>query len=867
MIEDTPRMLLIDGHGLVYRGYYALPDTLTAPDGVPTNAIVGFTNMLLKCVKDINPNYIGIFFDPKGPTRRHELYKEYKDGRKPTPDKLKVQIPLIIEICTAMGFPVFVRDNIEADDYIVSTAKAASESGIQVTILTADKDLFQIISKDIQIMRPIKGVSKFKIYDKFYFCDEFGFTPEKMSDYLALVGDSADNIIGVKGIGEKGAKDLIAQFSGLDEIYANLDSIPKARRTKLELGKEMAYISKSLIIPIETDSVPLDELNKRNVDFSLLKEITQRLGLKRLYDNLKESKKPNGPVKKIKETIEANQTKESFCSSIFLNNVVPEEIELTEMLKKHKLALAECVKDGVKALVLADGNGKISYVRYNNNEELNYYTEWTKNVAAILYGYKKMLEKDSFPLPKLERIEDVEIVHYVLHPDRAGVGIEETIKTKMPQGAELANSLFKLWNAFNSEIEEHHPKIKKIIAEIDLPLCPVLADLHKNGILVDVKKLNQLKFDLENEIKIIEDSIAEVSPEKINLNSPKQVATLLFEKLKLPPIKKTATGFSTDMTVLEELSRLPEPYSYVPTKLIKYREKSKIYSGFVEPFLKLAEEGDSKIHSIFDHLSTGTGRLSSKDPNVQNLPQFGECAMKFRRCFVPDDGNIFVSADYSQIELRVLAHLSNEEKLLNSFSENKDIHLETASWIFSMLQEKITDEQRRFAKVVNFGLLYGMGSYGLAQRLGIGRPEASKIVERYFEALPKVKTYLNESIKISKEKSYTESIFNRIRPLDEVSTIGGRDKNSLNMVAINTPIQSSASDIAKLALIRFKKLTDTEFKGVKIILQVHDSIVCECKEEDADSVEKRLLEVMENISVLSIPLKAVPKRGHSLAEV
>lgn len=863
-MKDSKKMLLIDGHGLAYRGYYALPETLTALDGTPTNAIVGFTNMLLKCIKDINPLYIGIFFDPKGPTRRHELYKEYKDGRKPTPENLKVQIPIIVDLCTAMGFPVFIRESIEADDYIVATAKVAELNGIKVTILTADKDLFQIISNNIKIMRPIKGVSNFKIYDEFYFYDEFGFTPEKMADYLALLGDSSDNIVGVKGIGEKGAKDLIAQFNSLDGIYSNLDDIPRARRTRLELGRAMAYKSKSLIIPIETESVPLDELYKQEINYSSLKEITQKLGLKKLYDNFQESKQDIIVEGKIKET---KETKGTFSSSFYLNKVVKEETELEEILKNHKLAIAECIKDGVEALALADENAKISYVRYNNNEELNSYTEWTKNGAAILYGYKKMLEKDAFPLPKLERIEDVEIAHYVLHPDRAGLEIEKTIKTKMPSGAELACSLFSLWNTFNSEIEERHPNIKKIIAEIDLPLCPVLAELHKNGILVDKKRLTKLKLDLEKEIKIIEDSIAEVSSEKINLNSPKQVSTLLFEELKLPPIKKTATGFSTDMTVLEELARLPEPYSYVPTKLIKYREKSKIYSGFVEPFLKLAEESDSRIHSIFDHLSTGTGRLSSRDPNVQNLPQFGECATRFRNCFVPHNGNIFVSADYSQIELRVLAHLSNEEKLLKSFSENKDIHSETASWIFSLAQEKITEEQRRFAKVVNFGLLYGMGSYGLAQRLGIGRPEASKIVEKYFEALPSVKAYLDESIKISKEKGYTESIFNRIRPLDEVSTIGGRDRNSLNRVVINTPIQSSASDIAKLALIRFENIMDTEFKDVKIILQVHDSIVCECKEEDAESVEKTLIEVMENIKALSIPLKAVPKRGYSLGEV
>lgn len=853
-------LLLIDGHGLAFRGFYALPDTLTASNGTPTNAIVGFTNMLLKCINELGADQIGMFFDPKGPTRRHDMFKEYKQGRKPTPDKLKVQLPLIIDICRAMGVPVFIRDGIEADDYIASTAINAAAEGLKVTVLTADKDLFQVISENINIMRPIKGVSKFKVYDETLFKDEFGFSPVKMADYLALVGDAADNIAGVKGIGEKGAKDLVSEYGDLDGIYANLSSIAKGRRANLEAGRDLAYVSKSLIVPIQTNCVPLNELSMKAINEPVFEEMCLNLGLKKLYTQFKSTKQTDTLFKD--NNYEPIENEPEY---ILPTNVEIKELQLSEILGRVTLAIADTVINDIQVFVLADNEGGLSYLHYDNDVELNLFAEWSKSGTLILYGYRRILELYSLPLPEAERIKDVEMAHYVLHPDRGGIEIKKTLNTNLPQGTDLAYSLFRLWNTFQAEIDKRG--LNSVVDKIDMPLCPVLAGLHRNGMLVDIKKLSTLKTDLKKKIEITESSIMKLSSKKINLNSPKQVAVLLFEELKLPPLKKTATGYSTDMSVLEELSRLPEPLCEVPFKLIEYREETKILTGFVEPFLKLATDGDGRIHSTFDHLATGTGRLASRDPNVQNMPLFGVWAKKFRDCFIPSKGNIFVAADYSQIELRVLAHLSGEKKLIDSFKENKDIHLETASWVFSLPYESITSEQRRFAKVVNFGLLYGMSSYGLAQRLGVSRPEAAKLVEKYFSALPQVQTYLKNSVEIAKEKGYTESIFGRIRPLNEVTTIEGRGNSSINRVALNTPIQSTASDIAKIALIKFYSALEKEFTGAKVILQIHDSIVCECREEDADKVEKRLVEVMESVNVLSIPVNAVPKRGFSLSDV
>ncbi len=477
-----------------------------------------------------------------------------------------------------------------------------------------------------------------------------------------------------------------------------------------------------------------------------------------------------------------------------------------------------------------------------------------------------MLAKYDIPLPPAERIKDVEVAHYLLHPDRGGSAIEKTLGRKLPTGKELASELFAMWDAFEPEIMKFG--LDKLMTELDLPLSAALANLERNGIYADTARLVSMEKDLAKAIAQSENDIEKLVGESINLNSPKQVGWLLFEHLHLPPIKKTQTGYSTDMSVLEELARLPEPLCDVPNKIIEYREEAKILSGFVQPFLAAAKEGDGMIHSTFDHLSTGTGRLSSRDPNVQNMPVFGRWASRFRDCFIPSgEGRIFVAADYSQIELRELAHLSGEKMLVSAFSEGRDVHMETASWVFGLPSEEITQEQRRFAKVVNFGLLYGMGAHGLAQRLGISRPQAAAMVERYFSVLPNVKGYLEKSVREAKEAGYTRSIFGRIRPLAEVATTAGRGNNPIDRVAVNTPIQSAASDIAKIAIMRFDKVISEEFKGAKTVLQIHDSIVCECMQEDADRLEKRLVEVMEGVDVLNVPVKAEPKRGNSLSKV
>lgn len=860
-------LLLIDGHGLAFRGFYALPESLTAPDGTPTNAILGFTTMLQNGLDKWEPDRVGLFFDPKGPTRRHELFKEYKKGRKPTPESFKLQIPLIIEISKAMGIPVFIREGQEADDYILSTAVKASVEGWNVSIFSADKDLFQAIKRNIKIIRPSKGVSEFKIYDKERFIEEYGFKPEAMADYLALVGDAVDNIPGVPGIGDKTAKTLIGKYGSLEGVFENLEEVPKGRRAKLEENTKLAYSSRDLIIPQITESVPLEKLVMKEPDEKLFVELCSRLSLKRLLERIL----PHAKISESKKSQERSVSKSNLRAPVVtpvidigdMGEII--EIDPDILFKEMELALATDSEDENK-FYLFDRENRTASLDMSDPDHKMKWAEWCKRGSLTLFGYRELLSKFDIPLPPTEMIKDVEIAHYLLHPDRGGKFIEKTIGHKLFQGKELAGELFALWDAFEPELDKFG--LDKLMIELDLPLSVALANLERNGVYADVSKLISIEKDLEKKIKETELDIEKLVGERINLNSPKQVGWLLFEHLNLPPLKKTKTGYSTAMAVLEELARLPEPLCDVPNKIIEYREEAKILSGFVHPFLELASEGDGFIHSTFDHLSTGTGRLSSRDPNVQNMPLFGKWAVRFRDCFVPSgDGKIFVAADYSQIELRVLAHLSGEDRLISAFSEGRDVHMETASWVFGLPAENITQEQRRFAKVVNFGLLYGMGAHGLAQRLGIARQEAASMVNRYFSALPKVKEYLENSVKEAKEAGYTRSIFGRIRSLAEVATTAGRGNNPIDRVAVNTPIQSAASDIAKIAIMRFDKVINEEFTGAKTVLQIHDSIVCECFEKDADRMEKRLIEVMESVDVLTVPVRAEPKRGGSLSKV
>ncbi|MDR1515870.1 MAG: DNA polymerase I [Synergistaceae bacterium] len=850
--DKKEKVLLIDGHGLAFRGFYAIPE-MNAPDGTPTNAIFGFINMLIKAMDQWRPDRTALFFDPHGPTARNAMYGAYKEGRAPTPESFKPQMPLIMELSRVLGFPVFVEDGTEADDLIAATATAAATAGMDVIILSADKDLLQTLRPGVTLARPTKGITEFKLYDEASFTEEYGFPPKAMADYLALVGDSVDNIPGVPGIGDKTARSLLASHGALGAIYEALDSLTGSQRKKLESGRQSAFLSYDLIVPQSVRPMPVDLLRKNAPDAAAAYDLCARLGLKRLISRLglDESASGNGPTRRPHDAL------------------TPLEADASVVFGGETLILS---RDPDIAMTLSGEFAELS------GETMTAFIEWLsperpekKEKKLILAGYGNWLQKIPALSARPRMIRDVEIAHYFLHPDAkahdlAFISGESGVKT----GAPGAVRILEMWRAFAAN--PRSGSMESVMEEIDAPLVPVLAALGSNGIYADPGRLRELDDELKAHISQVERDIWNAAGGIINLNSTKQVGELLFERLRLPAVKKTKTGYSTDVGVLEELSRLPAPLCDIPRKMLDFRECSKMSSGFVHPFLKHAAlSPDGRIHSTFLHTATGTARLASRDPNVQNLPVFGEWAVKFRQAIRPGEyggtPRVFVAADYSQIELRVLAHLSGEERLLEAFLNNRDIHRETASWVFGVPPEDVTPEQRRFAKTVNFGLLYGMGAHGLAERMGISRYEAAGLVDRYFSALPRVKDYIEESANEAKARGYTISEFGRVRSLAEVTTVEGRGGNSIGRVAVNTPIQSAAADIAKIALIRFQAIIAGSHPDTLLVLQVHDSLICETPLDAADEIESLLVKTMESVKCIKIPLKAESKRGYSLADV
>lgn len=841
------KILLVDGHGLAFRAFYAIRE-LNAPDGTPTNAIVGFFNMFQKIKDEWGPDLYGVIFDAPGPTFRHEAYEEYKASRKPTPPEFKAQLPHILELLDVMGVPVIMREGVEADDVIASSACAAAEQGMETLVLSSDKDILQILDRDVQVLRPVKGISSFTTMDGGSFAQEYGFPPSSMPDYLALLGDAVDNVPGVPGVGEKTAKRLLADYGTLEGIYDNIGELKGALKARLLDNSALAFSSRELTRLLCDTEEDLAVFEPRPVQMERFLEKCRSLGLKSLASKYS-GRESHRPEDELRASVAPGG--ESFGGVVIMPVI---EGRYPLHLTPQGILLRE--KGGKEVRSVASGDYDSLFARLSETRDPVLMPDFKE--AAACFG-------PSF-IP-LELVRDFKTAHYLLHPDASLHTPEAVIDgyaTNLP--AEERMGLLAGEYGRMSERIEDYPQLGKLMLELDIPLVPVLVEMERYGISCSSEMLRTLETDLSGRISGIEEEIASKAGERINLNSPKQVAQLLFEKLGLPPAKKTKTGYSTDISVLEGLSALGPPFDETPKLLIEHRELAKMLSGFVQPLARAAESEDGVIHGVFEPAVTGTGRLSSRDPNLQNLPTFGEWARRVKESLTPHgEGRMFVAADYSQIELRILAHLSGDRRLLDAFASGRDIHTETASWVFSTEPALVTPELRRVAKMINFGLLYGMSSFGLAQRLSIGRQEASSIIGRYFGALPGVKEYLEAGFNEAKERGYTRTIAGRIRPLDEVST-GPRDRDALRRVAVNTPIQGSAADIARRAMIDFSRRFSGE-SSVRLVLQVHDSLVCECPIDIASEVEADLVRIMEVAATLSIPLKAEAKRGLNLSEV
>lgn len=838
MSEET--LLLIDGHGLAYRAFFALPE-LSAPDGTPTGAVVGFANMLLKILEQWKPSGGALVFDAPGPTFRHEAYEAYKEGRAPMPDSLRTQIPLLRELGELLGLPVVARPGVEADDVLGATALDACARR-PVLVVTADKDLLQLLRPGLRVLRPRKGVSEFTLYDEVVFQHEYGFSPDRLREYLALVGDSADHVPGVSGVGDKGARKLLTTYRGLEEIYEDLERHPAALRRKLEEGRASAFASRELVTlrledPLEEESLAFSSPRREE-----LTSFCRRLGLSRLLERL--------------EPLEALARK-GVTPSFPSGPPAPWGQEKTPeyLLREKPLALirGEEKAPNHRQFWGASVEGTFALLSGPDAAE-DFCRRLLPEAAVVTSRYKELCAALTAGTLPPEKVWDAQVAHYLLHPDRSS----REYPSLLPEAPrEHFAALWQLHGALAPELERQG--LGEVFRTMDVPLCPVLAAMEQHGLGLHVGRFEALERDLGERIALLEGQLRALAGGDLNPNSPKQVAAFLFDRLGLPPQKKIKTGYSTDVAVLEILARLPQ--GEAPRLLLEHRELAKILSGFVQPFLRARNEATGCVHTTFEHTVTGTGRLSSANPNVQNLPLYGEWAKRFREGLVPrTPGNLFVAGDYSQIELRVLAHLSREERLIQAFRDRRDVHAETAEWLFG--PGSGAGEHRRIAKMINFGLLYGMGTFGLAERLGIGRKDAELVVERHAETFPRIHAYLRESAEEARSRGYTRTLFGRRRPLGEVTTTEGRGGNALQRVAVNAPIQGTAADIAKLAMVAWAR------EGrAPLVLQVHDSLVVETSFDQASAVEADLARVMTSVASLAVPLEVEIKRGTSLAEV
>ena len=855
------KIVLVDGNNLLFRSYYATAysgNIMRNKDGFPTNGIYGFVNMINKIIAEEKPEYMMVAFDI-GKTFRHEKYADYKGGRNATPEDLKIQFPVAKKILTAMGIKYLECDGYEADDIIGTISMwCEKDDDYEALIVSSDKDLLQLISDETTVK-----LLKTKDYiwmDKKAFIDTYGFDPIHMIDLKALMGDSSDNIPGVKGIGEKGAIKLVSEYQTLDNIYDNINNIKGATQTKLIEGHESAYYSKDLVTIYR--EVPLDitfnDLVYKKEHTDELINIYNDLGF---YSLLK------------KESITKENNNEEIKVNIINSLEEINNISITKPLGIY-LELDNTNYHHANIIGLSLYNEEVSaYIPY---EVLKQKPNFLTNGIKYTYDYKKILV--SFNKYNLD-IKDITfdtmiasyLLNYTIKDDIATLAndlsydIEFYNKKKELTDIEFArNSILRA-----KFIYESYPELDKKLKEeevydlysnIEFPLIKVLAKMEIEGIRVDAKILEDMKKEISTKIEEVEKDIYTLAGEEFNIASPKQLGEILFDKLKLPYAKKNKTGYVTDANVLGRLTN----YEIV-AKILEYRMLTKLYSTYLEGILNTISS-DGKIHTIYTQALTRTGRLSSIEPNLQNIPIRNEFGRLIRKAFVPEENSIILSSDYSQIELRVFAHLSNVKELVDAFNNNLDIHTKTAMDIFNVDMKGITPLMRRQAKAVNFGILYGISSYGLSEDLKISPSEAKKFMDKYFETYPGIKGYMQKLIDDAYLKGYSITLMNRRRNIEELKNTNHNIKSMGERMALNTPIQGTSADILKKAMIEIDNIFTKENIKSKMLLQVHDELIFNVYNDEIDKVKEIVKDTMENTYKLSVPLKVSINTGNNWYE-
>lgn len=860
------KLLILDSNSILNRAFYGVR-YLSAKDGTPTNAVYGFLNILIKLINEQQPDCICAAFDVKAPTFRHKQYEGYKAQRKPMPEGLAAQMPIAKDVLRAMGITILEKEGYEADDIIGTVARICETEGISCFIATGDKDDLQLASDKTRVILTVtkSGYNETVVYDDKAVKERYHVTPKEFIDIKALMGDPSDNIPGVKGIGEKTAMNLIEQHHSIEYIYDHIDEIglKGAMLQKLKDGRDMAFMSKELAtIDVNT---PIDF----SADDCAFTGFSENDGL---YDILKRLEL-NSIIKKLNLSAEeaSVETEDIFKDFGYeVNNKKPFGGKVTAVLDFNGNELsAVAVSAGNTALVFTENAENIAKELLDNGTS-----------QVIMFDAKEAMVKLSGRIEFKNLYDDTAIAAYLADPAKSeysieklaeeyfGVTIEkpetkqmslfeEDESDKSEYLAKCAVALYALNNRINKRIEENGQE--KLYREVELPLVRVLSHLEINGFLVDEERLKEFSQMLGKKIDALTEEIYTLAGEEFNINSPKQLGVILFEKLELKPVKKTKTGYATNVDVLEKLKDKHAIIGFI----MEYRQLTKLKSTYCDGLSAVINRSTGRIHSVFTQTVTVTGRLSSIEPNLQNIPTRTELGREIRKVFVAKEDYVLVDADYSQIELRVLAHIANDATMINAFKNNEDIHAVTASQVLGIPLDEVTKEQRSSAKAVNFGIVYGIGEFSLSQDLGISVKEAKAYIDGYLEKYHGVREYMENIKEQAKKDGYVKTLMNRIRYIPELKSPNFNVRQFGERVALNTPIQGTAADIIKLAMVRADERLIREGLRSRLILQVHDELIVEAHKDEVDTVKKILAEEMQGAMELSVPLKVDMSTGHS----
>ncbi len=872
-----PTLYLIDGSAYVYRAFFALP-VLTNSKGLQTNAVYGFTTMLMKIVREHRPDGLAVMFDEKGPTLRHEEFKEYKAQRPPMPEGMQAQIPYIHRLVEAFGIPALRLAGYEADDLIGTLALQAEAQGFDVVIVTGDKDMFQLLTPHVRIYDPVKD----KMFGEAECRERFGVEPSQVVEVMGLMGDATDNIPGVKGIGEKTAIKLIGQFGTIEQLLERVDAVTPAKTkallieqgTQARLSRQLATIRRDA--PVEFNPAQFTVAQTHSDELvALLRELEFTSLLKTL-----QTATPDRAMAAACETIRDDAGAARFVESlpkqslVALRGLFGDEPGVRAEL--HGLALS--APDGWTVFTQLDGPGlREAFVRLLRDPTVG---KAAHDLKPLLLALRRQ------GTDVLGPCVDTMIADYLLNPNRRTHDLETVALEVLgyglgtgqgKQGSEPA-TLFDVDAGLVQQVGEAAGVVSRLapvlterlreqgswrlFEEVEMPLVPVLAEIERTGFLLDVEALGSLSKELERELDHMMETIAGLAGGEFNINSPKQLATVLFDKLGLKPIRKTKTGYSTDEDTLTQLATQHE----LPAQILNYRTLSKLKSTYVDALPALVNPETQRLHTSLNQTVAATGRLSSADPNLQNIPVKGEYGLRIREAFVAPKGHLLLCADYSQIEPRILAHLSQDERLIKIFERGDDIHLATAMEIFKLPADQITREMRRAAKTVVFGIVYGISPYGLSQNIGVSQAEAKKYIDTFFERFGAVRALMDRNIAEGKTKGYTATILGRRRPIPELQSSDPTQRGIGERMAVNSPIQGSAADVIKVAMINVHRRLRDELPNTKMILQVHDELIFEAPENELEQAKRLVKEEMEATGKqlgLSVPLKVDLGVGHN----